>query len=54
MEEAEYEKSETPKWSPSKIKARALIGWLALTNFKNTHAKKAMSKESVDRDQIVS
>jgi hypothetical protein len=36
MEEAEYEKSETPKWSPSKIKARALIGWLALTNFKNT------------------
>jgi len=52
MEEAEYEKSETPKWSPSKIKARALIGWLALTNFKNT--KLAMSKDSVDRDQIVS
>jgi hypothetical protein len=53
MEEAEYEKSEIPKWSPSKIKARALIGWLALTNFENTK-KLAMSKESVDGDQIVS
>jgi hypothetical protein len=52
MEEAEYKKSETPKWSPSKIKARALIGWLALTNFKTQ--KIAMSKESVDGDQIVS
>ena len=33
MEQAEYAKSDAPKLTPSKTKAKAFIGWVAATNW---------------------